>query len=164
MDVGYLKIKIDIRAEYEEYKKKYEYKRRELKKEEIKKVYEEFKDFFREDGHFKFKENEHSVTAEYRDYGITLDMDIYKNTDSSDFNLNGTIHTFENQVFDLIVEAVSDKEIPLQPAGVSEHDRMVHATRYFQDFLNGDITYTYKYGIKGQEKKYSSMQELLRNI
>lgn len=164
MDAGYLKIKIDIKAEYEDYKKKYDYKRRELKKEEIKKVYEEFKDFFREDGHFKFKENEHSVTAEYRDYGITLDMDIYKNTDNTDFNLQGTIKTFEKECFEVIVEAVPNKEIPLPPPNISEHDRMVHATRYFQDFLEGEITYTYKYGLKGSEKKFDSMQELMRNI
>lgn len=164
MDVGYLKIKIDIKAEYEEYKKRYGYKRKELKKDEIKKIYEEFKDFFKEGGHFKFKENEHSITAEYRDYGITLDMDIYKNTDSTDFNLNGTISTFEKEEFDLIAEAIPSREIPLPPAGISEHDRMVHATRYFQDFLNGDITYTYMYSIKGSEKMYGSMHELLRSL
>jgi hypothetical protein len=164
MDLGYIKIKIDIKAEYEEYKQKYEHKRKEFKKEEIKKVYDGFKEFFKQDGHFKFKENEHSITAEYRDYGITLDMDIYKNTDSSDFNLHGCIKTFEKETYEIKVEAVPDKEIPLPAGDISEHDRMVHATRYFQDHLNGDITYTYKYSIKGREVLYNSMQELMRDL
>ena len=48
MDVGYLKIKIDIKTEHDELKKRYEYKKKELKKEEIKKVFDGFKDFFQE--------------------------------------------------------------------------------------------------------------------
>ena len=64
MDLGYLKIKIDIKTEYDEYKKKYEYKKKELKKAEIKKLFDDFKEFFKTDGSFKFKENEHSIAAE----------------------------------------------------------------------------------------------------
>ena len=98
MDVGYLKIKIDIKTEHDEFKKRYEYKKKELKKEEIKKVFDGFKDFFKNDGNFKFKENEHSVTAEYKDHGIKLEMDIYKNIDAPDFNLDGSITTYEKRV------------------------------------------------------------------
>ena len=36
MDLGYLKLKIDIKSEYEEYRKKYNFKKKETKKEEVK--------------------------------------------------------------------------------------------------------------------------------
>lgn len=164
MDPAYLKIIIDIKAEYEDAKKRYAYKRKEQKKEEIKKVYEGFKDFFKEDGHFKFRENEHSITAEYRDYGITLDMDIYGNTDKPDFDLHGCIKTFEKQTYEIRVEALPNKEIPLPAADISENDLLVHITRYYHDFLNGDLSYTYVYKINGREKVYANMQELMRNL
>ena len=161
MDIGYLKIKIDIKTENEEYKKRYEYKKKELKKEELKKVFDGFKDFFREDGHFKFRENEHSVAAEYKDNAIKLEMDIYKNIDNPDFNLEGTITTFEKDTFEFLVEGVCNKEIPLQPAHVDEQERMVHDTRYFKDFLDDETTYTFIYKIRGREEAYRSMQELM---
>lgn len=161
MDIGYLKIKIDILSEFEEYKKKYQYKRKELKKEEIKRVYDGFKDFFKADGHFKFKETDHNLTAEYKDYGITLEMDVYKNIDSPEFNLQGCIRTFDKDVYEFAAEAIASKDIPLQPADVDEQERMIHDTRYFRDFLNGEITYIYKYSLKGREGVYESMQELL---
>jgi len=162
MDLGYLKIKIDIKAEYEDFKKKYHYKRKELKKEEIKKVFDGFKDFFKSDGHFKFKENDHTITAEYKDYGITLDVDIYKNTDSPDFTVLGSIKTYEGELFDFTAEGISNKEVPLQPAFADEQERMIHDTRYFKDFLlNGDVTYSFQYAIKGREEVYMSMQEMM---
>lgn len=161
MDVGFLKIKIDIKTEHDEYLKKYEYKRKEMKREEIKSIFESFKEFFKADGHFKFKDNEHSVTAEYKDHGVTLDIDIYKNTDAAGFDIEGTIKTFEKECFEFIAEGVASKELPLQPAEADAHDRMVHDTRYFKDFLEGDLNYTYQYRIKGRDEVYISFGELL---
>lgn len=161
MDAGYLKIKIDIITEYADYKRKYSYKRKEFKKDEIKKVYDGFKDFFKNDGNFKFKENEHSITAEYKDHGITLEMDVYKNTDNPNFDLEGTIKTFDKEEYAILVKGIPNKEIPLQPADISDHERMILDTRYFQDYLNDDISYAYRYEIKGREGSYNSMQELM---
>lgn len=161
MDLGYLKIKIDIRSEYNEYKKQYSFKRKELKKHEIKKVFEGFKEFFKNDGGFKFRENEHSILAEYKDYGVKLEMDIYKNVDSEDFDLNGTIETFDKEVFEFNVSGVCNKECALQPAFADEDERMVHDTRYFKDFLEEDTTYNFEYKIKGREESYENMVQLL---
>lgn len=36
MDLAYLKLKIDIKAEYKQYGKQYEYAKKEIKKDEIK--------------------------------------------------------------------------------------------------------------------------------
>lgn len=161
MDVGFLKIKIDIKTEYDEYCKKYEYKRKELKRAEIKNLFEGFKDFFKADGHFKLKDNEHSVTAEYKDHGITLDIDIYKATDAAGFDIEGTIKTFEKDCHEFIAEGVSSKELTLPAPDADTHDRMVHDTRYFKDFLEGDLSYTYQYRIKGRDEVYISFGELL---
>jgi hypothetical protein len=161
MDIGYLKIKIDIKTEHDEFKKKYDYKRKELKKEEVKKIFEGFKDFFRSDGSFKFKENEHSVTAEYKDHGIKLDLDTYKNVDSPDFNLFGTITTYEKEVIEFMVEGVCNNDLTLQPAFVDEEEKMVHDTRYYKDFLDGEITYTFVYKITGREASYINMNDML---
>jgi len=161
MDVGYLKIKIDIKAEHDEYKKKYDYKRKELKREEIKKIFDGFKEFFKADGHFKFKENEHSIAAEYKDHAIKLDMDIYNNIDSPDFNLSGTIKTYDKETFEFFVEGVSNSEFTLPPSDISEHDRMVHDTRYFKDFLDGELLYSFVYRITGREGTYLNMNDLL---
>lgn len=161
MDLGYLKIRIDIKTEYDEYKKKYNYKKKELKKEEVKKLFDDFKEFFKRDGSFKFKENEHSIAAEYKEHGIKLDMDVYKNVDSEDFNMTGTIDTFENEVIEFTVQGVCNKDHTLQPALVNEDERMVHDTRYFKDFLDGDISYTFIYSIKGRDEEYKNMQELM---
>jgi hypothetical protein len=161
MDLGYLKIKIDIKSEYDEFKKKYDYKRKETKKEEVKKIFEGFKDFFKSDGHFKFKENEHSLTAEYKDHGITLDVDIYKTIDSPDFDIEGTIKTFDRQCHEFVAEAVCNKDVTLQPAHIDEQERMIHDTRFFKDFLDGEVFYTYKFKIKGRDEVYSSMGEMM---
>lgn len=161
MDLGYLKIRIDIKTEYEEFKKKYNYKKKELKKEEVRKLFDDFKEFFKKDGGFKFKENEHSIVAEYKDYGVKLDIDVYKNVESDDFNMNGTIYTFENEVIEFFVGGVCNKNSTLQPAFANEDERMIHDTRYFKDFLDGDISYTFNYKIKGREEEYKSMQELM---
>jgi hypothetical protein len=161
MDVGYLKIKIDIKAEYDEYRKKHDYKRKEIKKEEIKRLFEAFKDFFKQDGHFKFKENEHSITAEYKDHGITLDIDLYKNIDSPDFNIEGFVKTYEKDTFEFIAEGISNKEMMLEQVDADEQEKMVHATRFYKDFLEGDLVYNYRYRIKGREEIFASMNELL---
>jgi hypothetical protein len=164
MDLGYLKIKIDIQAEHDEYKKKYEYKRRELKREEIKKIFDGFKEFFKADGHFKFKENEHSIMAEYKEHGVKLDMDIYNNVDSPDFLLSGTVTTYEKAVHEFIAEGISSKESTLPPPDVDTQERMIHDTRYYKDFLDGDIEYTFKYRITGRESIYLNMLEVMLAI
>jgi hypothetical protein len=161
MDLGYLKIKIDIKSEHDQYKKKYEFKRKEMKREEIKKIFDGFKEFFKADGHFKFKENEHSIAAEYKEHSIKLEMDIYSNVDSNDFNLSGTIKTYEKDSYEFIVEGVSDSELTLPPPDISQHDRMVHDSRYYKDFLDGAINYTFKYRIKGREGEYVNINGLL---
>lgn len=161
MDLGYLKIKIDIKSEYDEFRKRYGFKRKETKKEEIKKIFDAFKEFFKADGHFKFKENEHSITAEYKDHGITLDIDFYRVIDSEDFNIEGTIKTFDKQCFEFIAEAVCNKDITLQPADVNDQERMIHDTRFYKDFIEGDAYYTFRYKINGREEVFTSMTELL---
>ena len=161
MDVGYLKIKIDIKTEYDELKKRYEYKKKELKKEEIKKVFDGFKEFFKIDGNFKFKENEHSITAEYKDHGIKLEMDIYKNIDAADFNLDGTITTYEKECYGFLVEGWCNKELTLQPSDIDEQERMVHDTRFYKDFLDEEVTYSFAYKINGRDEEFQSMQELM---
>ncbi len=164
MDLGYLKIKIDIKAEHDEYKKKYTYKKKELKKEEVKNIFEGFKDFFKNDGSFKFKENEHSVVAEYKDHGVKLEIDLYKNIESDDFDLNGSIETFDRQVYGILVQGVSNHDLSLQPAFADEDERMVHDTRYYKDFLDGTVTYTFEYSITGREEIYRSMLELMQAL
>jgi uncharacterized DUF497 family protein len=161
MDLGYLKIRIDIKTEYDEYKKKYNYKKKELKKEEIKKLFDDFKEFFKRDGSFKFKENEHSIVAEYKEHGIKLDMDVYKNIESEDYNMIGTIDTFENEVIEFVVVGVCNQDHTLQPAFANEDEHMIHDTRYYKDFLDGDISYTFIYKIKGRNEEYKNMQELM---
>lgn len=164
MDLGYLKIKIDIKTEYDEYKKKYEYKKKELKKSEIKRLFDDFKEFFKTDGSFKFKENEHSVAAEYKDHYVKLEMDIYKNVDSEDFNMLGTIKTFEKEVFEFVVEGHCNKDFALQPAFADDQEHMVHDTNYFKDFIDGDISYSFKYRVKGREGVYENMLELMQAL
>lgn len=161
MDLGYLKIRIDIKTEYDEYKKKYNYKKKEIKKEEVKKLFDDFKEFFKRDGSFKFKENEHSIVAEYKEHGIKLDMDVYKNIESEDYNMIGTIDTFENEVIEFVVEGVCNQDHTLQPAFANEDEHMIHDTRYYKDFLDGDISYTFIYKIKGKNEEYKNMQELM---
>lgn len=164
MDIGYLKVKIDIKAEYDQYRKKYEYKRRELKKEEIKSIFDGFKDFFRSDGNFKFKENEHSITAEYKEHGINLDIDIYKNIDTPDFLIEGTITTFDKEAFTIFAEGMCSREMTLQPADVDEQERMIHDTRFFKDFLDGEVSYTFRYKIKGRDEVYDTVQALMLDL
>lgn len=163
MELEYLKLRIDTKAEYEEIKKQYEYKRKELKRAEIKNIFKGFKDFFRADKSFKFKENDHSVTAHYKDYCITVDMDMYKNIDSEDFILTGCIRTYEKETFEFIVEGIPNKDI-LQPAHIDNHEKMIHDIRYFKDYLNGEIYYVFNYRIKGREESYNSMKELMHAL
>lgn len=164
MDLGYLKIKIDIKAEHDELRKRYTYKKKELKKEEIKKIFDGFKEFFKSDGHFKFKENEHSITAEYKDHGIKLDLDVYKNVDSPDFNITGTIKTYEKDIFEFVSEGVCNKDMALQPTGIDEHERMVLDSKFYKDFLDDEMTYFFRYKITGREEVYASMQALLLGL
>jgi hypothetical protein len=164
MDIGYIKIKIDIKSEHDDYKKRYEYKRKELKRSEIKKVFDSFKDFFKADGSFKFKENEHSVTAEYKDHEIKLDMDVYKNIDSEDFNLQGIIKTFEKAEYEFAVEGVCSKDLSLMPPDADSQERMIYDTNFYRDFIEGNIEYTFQYRIKGREKAYVSMNEMLQAL
>jgi hypothetical protein len=161
MDLGYLKIKIDIKSEHDEYKKKYEFKRKELKREEIKKIFEGFKDFFKADGHFKFKENEHSISAEYKEHAIKLDIDVYANIDSPDFSLTGIIKTYEKDTFEFIAEGICNKELTLPPPDIDGQERMIHDTRHYKDFLNGEIDYTFEYQIKGRDGSYPTMSALM---
>ncbi len=164
MDLGYLKIKIDIKAEHDALKKRYEYKKKELKKDEIKKIFDGFKEFFKNDGHFKFKENEHSVAAEYRDHGIKLDLDMYKNIDSPDFIITGTIKTYEKDTFEFIAEGICNKDMSLQPHDVDEHERMILDSKFYQDFLDDEIAYTFIYKITGREEAYESMNALMLGL
>lgn len=161
MDLGYLKIRIDIKAEHDELKKRYEYKKKELKKEEIKNIFDGFKEFFRNDGHFKFKENEHSIAAEYRDHSIKLDLDIYKNIDSPDFNITGIIKTYEKDTFEFTAEGVCNKEMTLLPPDIDPHEKLVLDSKFYQDFLDDEIGYTFIYKITGREEVYESMQALM---
>lgn len=161
MDLGYLKIKIDIKAEHDRLKTKYDYKRKELKREEIKKIFGSFKDFFKADGNFKFKENEHSITAEYKGHAVKLDIDIYANIDSPDFTIKGIIKTFEKDVYEFVAIGDCNKEMALPQPDVDNHGRMVHDTSHYKDFLEGTTDYTFHYKITGREDTYLSMQELI---
>ncbi len=164
MDLGYLKLKIDIKSEYEEYRKKYNFKKKETKKEEVKNIFDGFKDFFKTDGSFKFKENEHSVTAEYKDHGITIDIDVYRIIDAEGFTIEGTIKTYEKECYEFSAEVISNKDVPLHTAGADEQERMIQDTRYFKDFLDGDIVYTYQYRLKSREEVYSTVPEMLQSL
>jgi len=161
MDLGYLKINIDIKSEHDDYKKKYEFKRKELKREEIKKIFDGFKEFFKSDGHFKFKENEHSIAAEYKEHAIKLDMDVYNNIDSPDFNLSGIIKTYEKDTYEFIVEGICNKELTLPPPDIDSQERMIHDTRHYKDFLDGDLDYKFEYRINGREGTYINMNALM---
>lgn len=163
MDIEYLKIRIDIKTEHDEYKKKFEYRKKEIKKEEVKKIFEDFKDFFKEDGNFKFRENEHSVTAEYKDHGITLDIDVYKTLDNKDFNIEGFIKTFENEIFEFEAEAICNKE-PIASQHVSGQEKLLHDTGFYKGFDKGEIFYTFKYRLKGREQKFDTIQELMHHM
>jgi len=160
MDVGYLKLKIDIRTEYEEYRSKYNYARKELKRAEVKKIFEGFKDFFRNDGNFKFKSNDHSITAEYKNYGVTLDVDIYKNTERDDFAIEGIIKTYDKEVYEFTAEGIPNKEIHEAPY-VDDNEKLINETNFLKAFLDGTITYTFRYKVKGRETSYGTMQEMM---
>lgn len=161
MDLGYLKIKIDIKAEHDDYKKRYEFKRKEVKRAEIKQIFEGFKDFFKSEGSFKFKENEHSITAEYKEHEIKLDMDIYKNIDSEDFNLNGVIKTFEKKTYGFTAEGVCSKDLSLMPPEVDSQERMIYDTSFYKDFIDGEIEYSFQYRIDGDERVFISISDML---
>ncbi|OYQ43808.1 hypothetical protein CHU92_02880 [Flavobacterium cyanobacteriorum] len=162
MDLGYLKLKIDIKSEHDEYRKKYEFRRKETKKEEIKKIFESFRDFFKNDGNFKFRENEHSLTAEYKGHGITLEIDVYKTIAEQGFSIEGIINTYEKKSFAFVAEAVCNKEAALlQPADADDQERMIHDTRFYRDFIDGEVYYTFRYIIKGRDEAYATMGELL---
>lgn len=164
MDVGFLKIKIDIKTEYEEYRKRYDYKRKEIKREEIKKMFEGFREFFRNDGHFKFRENEHTITAEYKDHSIVLDFDLYKTIDSPDFDICMTVKTWEKDCFDVNAKIVWDSDLSLMPPTMDPQEQMVHDTRFFKDFLEGRSNCHYIYCITGRDETYTSMQEMLHAL
>lgn len=164
MDVGYIKIKIDIKTEYDEYRKKFEYRRKERKREEIKKIFEGFREFFRQDSNFKFKENEHSLSAEYKDHAVTLDYDLYNTLDSPSFDIAATLKTWEKDCFEIVATAHWDQELPLMPPTEDKEEQMAHDTRFFKDFLDGKLTFTYLYSITGRDGKHTSVQEVLRAV
>ena len=164
MNLQNLKDKIDNRHEHDEFKKKFEFKKKELKRKEAKKIFSGFKSFFKKDGHFKFKENEHSIVAEYKEHGIKLDMDIYKHIDSADFNLEGTIKTFEKVIYNFIAEGICNKELSLLPPDISEEEKLQHDTQYYKDFTEDTIFYTFAYKIIGRNDVYISMEELMQEL
>lgn len=164
MDIDYLKIKIDIKTEHDEFKKKFDYRKKELKKEEIKKIFDGFKEFFSHDGSFKFKENEHSITAEYKDHGITLDIDVYKSIDNTEFCVEGFIRSFENETADFEVIAVCNKDVEFNPSMISGQEQLLQDLSFYKDFDKGEIYYTFKYRIKGKRDEYNNIQELLKAI
>ena len=161
MDLGYLKTKIDIKTEHDHYLKKYEYKRKELKREEIKNIFKGFKEFFKDDGNFKFKENEHSIAAEYKEHAIKLEMDIYNAIDAPGFELTGTIKTYEKDTYEFVSTGVCNKDLTLPPPDIDSQERMIYDTRYYKDFLDGNLSYTFQYHITGREGTYQNMQLLL---
>ena len=164
MDAAFLKIKIDILTEHEELKKQYKYKRKEIKRAEIKKIFDSFKDFFKTEGHFKFKENEHSVTAEYKGRSVKLEMDVYNNVDSEDFLLNATIETFEGENFEFTAEGSYEGQVILPPAHVNHDEQLAYEAKYYRDFFEDDPAHTFLYKVKGHDATYLSMTELLHAI
>ncbi|MXN89921.1 hypothetical protein GR160_01665 [Flavobacterium sp. Sd200] len=164
MNLEDLKAKIDTKAAYDKYKTKYEYKRKEMKRAEVKKIFDGFKEFFKADSNFKFKQNEHSIAAEYKEHAIKLEMDIYNNIDSDDFRLTGTIKTYEKDTFEFIAEGICSIDPALPPSDSSPLDRMVHDTRYYKDFLDGNIDYTFTYNITGREGTLATMQQLMEAL
>jgi len=164
MDAAFLKIKIDILSEHEELTKKYKYKRKELKRAEIKKIFDSFKDFFKTEGHFKFKENEHSVTAEYKGRTVKLEMDVYNNADSEDFIITGTIETFEGNTFEFIAEGSYEGEKLLAPAHINHDEQLAYEAKYYRDFFDDDPAHKFIYKVKGHDATYLSMTELLHAI
>lgn len=164
MDLTKLKNKIDIKSEYDSYLHKYIYKLKEIKKEEAKNIFKEFKDFFKNEGGFKFKENEHSIKAEYKNHCVVLDMDIYKNIESKDFYLEADIKTFEKKEYSFFAYGRCDKELIFHPAGEYSYETMEVDIKFFKEFLNGDITYTFYYKVKDRDDIYDSMENLLRGL
>lgn len=160
MDLGYLKVKIDIKSEHDELRKKYDYKRKEIKKEEIKKAFESFKDFFRADSNFKFKEKDQALIAEYKDHGISIEMDIYKNIDSESYEMEGCIKTFEKETFIFHIKPFCNIELHEQEFKNHE-EKLIREINFFKDFLDDKIQYEFKYGISGRDETYNNMQQLM---
>ncbi|MFL9843295.1 hypothetical protein [Flavobacterium rhizosphaerae] len=161
MDLKSLINRIDVRAEHDDFEKKYEYKKKEIKKAEVKNIFETFKKFFKESKQFKFKENEHSITAMYRNHTIKLDMDIYKNLDNPSFELNGIIKMFDQKIYDFTAKGVYTAELPLPEQDTGEYERIVHDTTFFKDFISGSISYSFVYILAGSDIKYNDMKSLL---
>mgnify|MGYP006181697621 CR=1 FL=1 len=164
MDLVKLKNKIDIKAEYESYLHRYIFKLKELKREEIKNIFKGFKNFFKNEGGFKFKENEHSIKAEYKNHYIVLDIDIYKNIESKDFFLEGSIKTFEKSEFGFFADGVCEKELIFHSADENSYEGMVADIAFFKEFLEGKINYSFKYKISGRPEVYDDIEGLMNGL
>ena len=88
-------------------------------------------------------------------------MDVYTNIDSPDFNLSGIIITYEKDTYEFIVEGVCNKELTLPPPDIDSQERMIHDTRHYKDFLDGDLDYKFEYRINGREGTYVNMNALM---
>ena len=161
MDVDRLIHRIDIKAEHDEFRKKYEYKKKEFKRKEIKKIFSDFKAYFKESGEFKFKDNEHSITAIYRDHTIKLDMDIYKNLDNDAFELHGYIKMFDKSTYNFTARAVYKAELPMHTDFDDAQKKMEEDTLFYKDFIQDDFKCSFTYTIEGREEEFKNMQELL---
>lgn len=164
MDIGQLKRNIDIRSEFESYRKQYEFKKREIKRAEIKKIFKGFKNFFKKESGFKFKENEQRLTAEYKDYCVTLDVDTYKNIDSKDFYIEGLIKTYQKESYEFYAEATSNKPVAIIDAQEYSEERMVYDTSFFKQFLDDTVVFNFRYHIKGRSDVYNDMESLMDGL
>ncbi|AWH85940.1 hypothetical protein HYN59_12850 [Flavobacterium album] len=79
-------------------------------------------------------------------------------------NITGTIKTYEKDTFEFVSEGICNKDMALQPPDIDAYDKMVLESKFYKDFLDGEVDYFFRYKITGREEVYDSIQAMLTGL
>lgn len=164
MDLKKMKSEADLTAEFNKYKQASEAKKKEIRKNEIQKIRDGFKDYFKDNPEFKIIETNENITASYKNTSIILIEDVYANNQDPSMSVNMKIQTADNKTHELRTTVHSNKEIETSKTANSKEEIMKRDLLYHKAFVEGEIQYTFKYILKGSKITFETIKELLDSL
>lgn len=167
MNLKNLKQAGDLNQEYNEAKAIYESKRKETRNNEIKKMKQEFRDFFLSDSDFTLSEQSGNIIAEYNKTKIILMDDEYYNRQEISMAVYVKLKLFESgleHIIKALPHANKTFDPPRPGQKLTEEQIKIRDMEYYKAFTSGELTYSYTYMVGDTKKEYDSFTELLGNI
>jgi hypothetical protein len=167
MDLNQVKEEAALNADLSKYQKLSEEKKAGFKKAQFKSVKQSFKDFFKSHPEFVITETQNQITADHSGSKVIVTFDEMVNNSDLSMGSHYEIQKVDGSRREIGTQIITSPEPKTTKPGetLSEIELKRKNLKYHKDYVEGKISYSYKYYIKkGDKKVYDNFEDLLKVI